>query len=149
MHPVDQPPWAYDVCRKSWWGLSLLFEEPLAPTKWADTCPTISGSHLQSKWADTCPAISGSHLQTIRSILFWSDYSYIPIHRPSHMAGRVTARQVVGKEPRCRAAAGNLLSATALSTTVHIVPHPDCRTRPHFWTNIKLNPSNSVLTTLN
>lgn len=66
------------------------------------------------------------------------------------MAGRVTARQVVGKKPWCQATAGNLLSAKAPSTTpVRVFPHPDCRTRPRFWMNIKLNPSNSVLTSLN
>lgn len=88
-------------------GLSELFGEPIAPTT----------QHKQ-----TCPTISSSFLWTMCSILFWSDYSYISMHRPSHMAGRGTASHIVGKKLWGQETAGNLLSTVIPSTTPTHIP---------------------------
>lgn len=108
MNPIDQPLWMYNVRRKSQQGLSgkifLVFYHSLRNQQ--------HPSHKQ-----TCPTVSSSYLQTTCFILFWSDYSYTPMHRLSPMAGRGTASHRVGKKPWGQETAGNLLSAVIPSTT--------------------------------
>lgn len=112
MNPIDQPPWMYNAYRKSQQGLSgkifLVFQHSLRNLQ--------HPSHKQ-----TCPTVSSSFLQTMCSILFWSDYSYISVYSPSHMAGRGTASHIVGKKPWGQETAGNLFSTVIPSSTpIHI-----------------------------
>lgn len=93
-------------CNKSYWSTTLDVQcvQKVTAKSFRQNIPGLSalwGNH-STYHKQTCSTISSSYLQTVCSILFWSDYSYISMHRPSHMAGRGTASHIVGKKPGAR-----------------------------------------------